>query len=741
MDVKNSVSNTTGLGFAFSDTVAGYVTGVDADRNGFRVATSDGREFQIRFSGSCYGELARNLGESYIDCTGQMRDMLQVGRFLYSYGVFYPDVPMALEAEHLVFVGRGPTEFVFERPDYWVRQIQELGNFYFRAQFGDGPVDYRNYRTSLDLYGRKIDSARQETDTISRLIFGFASAYLLTGDERFLESAEKGSDYLREHFCSVDTVEDTCYWYHAIDFAEAKGKKILNSDMADVPGMRRSSSAPVRERKLLSSEFGDDWDAIPAYEQIYALAGPTQTYRITGDPKIRKDIDRTLNMFNRYYRDYEGGGYFSHIDPVTFDPKAESLGRNRGKKNWNSVGDHAPAYLINLALATNEPEHLEMLIDTANTIATRFPDYENSAFVQEKFHEDWSADRTWGWQQNRGVVGHNLKIAWNLMRMVNAKQDDSYVALAEKIAGLMPKHGGDPQRGGWYDVVERALPEGQSIHRFAFHDRKAWWQQEQGILAYLILHGSLKKPEYLKQARESSAFYSAFFLDHDSGAVYFNVLANGMPFLLGTERNKGSHSMSGYHSFELCYLAAVYTNLLITKQPLDLHFKPKPGAFKDNILRVAPDMLPKGSIKIESVTVDGKEYSDFDAANLTVTIPQADDQVKIVVRIAPTEGLSHFSAHATIDKGVATLTLAGDADHMAVPALQAKLQEVIAAQPETLIIRVKELKTLTPGAIRALIFGKQKLRTDEDVQVIGANQAVKDALNATEFGESLTFVD
>ena len=152
-------------------------------------------------------------------------------------------------------------------------------------------------------------------------------------------------------------------------------------------------------------------------------------------------------------------------------------------------------------------------------------------------------------------------------------------------------------------------------------------------------------------------------------------------------------------------------------------------------------MLPKGSIKIESVTVDGKEYSDFDAANLTVTIPQADGQVKIVVRIAPTEGLSHFSAHATVDKGVATLTLAGDADHMAVQTLQAKLQEVVAAQPDTLIIRVKDLKTLTPGAIRALIFGKQKLRTDEDVQVIGANQAVKDALNATELGESLTFVD
>jgi hypothetical protein len=66
---------------------------------------------------------------------------------------------------------------------------------------------------------------------------------------------------------------------------------------------------------------------------------------------------------------------------------------------------------------------------------------------------------------------------------------------------------------------------------------------------------------------------------------------------MGTERFKGSHSMSGYHSSELCYLAAVYTNLLITKQPMDFYFKPQPGGFKDNILRVAPDILPEGSVR------------------------------------------------------------------------------------------------------------------------------------------------
>jgi hypothetical protein len=318
------------------------------------------------------------------------------------------------------------------------------------------------------------------------------------------------------------------------------------------------------------------------------------------------------------------------------DPRSESLGANRAKKNWNSVGDHAPAYLINLYLATGDPRYFKMLEYTFDTINAHFQDYDESPFVQEKFFEDWSHDRTHMWQQNRGVVGHNLKIAWNMMRMYGALPKKEYEAFARRIAALMPSVGGDLQRGGWYDVMERVCAPGQTQRRFGFHDRKAWWQQEQGILAYLILHGILKDKEYLRIARESSSFYNAFFLDHDDGAVYFNVLANGVPYLMGTERFKGSHSMSGYHSFELCYLAQVYTNLLITKRPLELYFKPIPGGFKDNILRVAPDILPQGSVFIERVWVDGSDYYGFDADKLTVNLPDSKKRLSVKVRLTPT---------------------------------------------------------------------------------------------------------
>lgn len=602
------------INFEFSDTIAGYVADFDSDSDTFTIKTSDNREYSVKFAPNTYAWISNNLNEPRQWCGEQMRDMLDDGRHVFVYGIYYPEAEdYVFEAQFLIFSGRKTEKYHFEKQDWWVKQIKALGEFYLKAQFGDEEIDYDNYRTTITLTGEKaLDHYRQETDTISRLVYGFSSAYMMTGDERFLEAAEKGTEYLRDHMRFVDMDENITYWYHGID----------------VDGNR--------ETKIFASEFGDDYDAIPAYEQIYALAGPIQTYRITGDPRILEDAGQTVDLFDRFYLDEEKGGYFSHLDPITLDPRSDSLGENKGRKNWNSVGDHAPAYLINLYLATGDERYGKMLEYTFDTITTHFPDYDNSPFVQEKFYEDWSHDSTHMWQQNRGVVGHNLKISWNLMRMFGELPKEEYEKFARKIAEVMPAIGSDLQRGGWYDVMERKLADGEQCHRMAFHDRKAWWQQEQGILAYLILKGVLGDDEFLRIARESSAFYNAFFLDHDDGAVYFNVLANGIPYLMGTERFKGSHSMSGYHSFELAYLAQVYTNLLITYKPMDLYFKPLPGGFKDNLLRVSPDILPRGSVRIGQVWVKDEPYDNFDAENLTVTLPDSKERVTIKVRIEPT---------------------------------------------------------------------------------------------------------
>ncbi|MCL2932666.1 MAG: hypothetical protein MGG11_10520 [Trichodesmium sp. MAG_R03] len=99
-----------------------------------------------------------------------------------------------------------------------------------------------------------------------------ATAYMMTGEEIFLEAAEKGTEYLRDHMRFVDLDEDVIYWYHGID---VQGE---------------------REQKIFTSEFGDDYNAIPAYEQIYVLTGPLQTYRVNGDPRIIDDTEKTIKF-------------------------------------------------------------------------------------------------------------------------------------------------------------------------------------------------------------------------------------------------------------------------------------------------------------------------------------------------------------------------------------------------------------------------------------------------------------
>ncbi|WP_250306224.1 AGE family epimerase/isomerase [Streptomyces sp. A 4/2] len=598
--------------FTFSDTVAGRVAGFDREARAFSVVTADGRSFEVSLDGGPSAELLHNLGEPYQDATSHIDELLTEGAFVLAHGIFYPhSETLRFEAKRLIFMGRDPEDFRFEEAGWWIRQIKEIAGFYRKAQFGDGPVDFGAYRTEIRLGGDKTASHVQETDTISRLVYGMASAFLLTGDDEYLEVAERGTEYLREHMRFVDTDENVVYWYHGLK---------VDGDI---------------EKKLFTSEFSDDYDALPAYEQIYALAGPVQTYRITGDPRIKADADATIRLFDRFYLDPEEGGYFSHIDPILLSPHHSSLGPNEGRKNWNSVGDHAPAYLINLYLATGERKYADMLEYTFDTIVEHFPDLKNSPFVQERFHKDWSPDTTHGWQQNRAVVGHNLKIAWNLMRMNALRPKDVYLQTALSLGESMPEVGSDRQRGGWYDVVERIKVDGEERFRFAWHDRKAWWQQEQAILAYLILHGITGRVDFRSEARDAQSFYNAFFLDHDEGAVYFNTMANGLPYLLGVERLKGSHSMSMYHSAELCYLAAVYNNLLAGGKAMDFWFKPDPALIEDRILRVAPDLLPAGTVRIAAVEVDGEEHTDFNAQALTVLLPETSGRVKVRVRLAP----------------------------------------------------------------------------------------------------------
>ena len=136
------------LTFSFSDTIAGYVIAADRERHAYRVRTSDDREFQVRIKANTYAQIVRNLGEPYIDCTAIIDEMLEPGRYVYTYGIFYPQGGAhVFEAQFLLFVGRKPGEYLFEKPDWWVRQIRGA-----RRLLPEGPV--RQARSTMPTTAR-----------------------------------------------------------------------------------------------------------------------------------------------------------------------------------------------------------------------------------------------------------------------------------------------------------------------------------------------------------------------------------------------------------------------------------------------------------------------------------------------------------------------------------------------------------------------------------------------------------
>ncbi|MQX37558.1 AGE family epimerase/isomerase [Roseospira navarrensis] len=662
-------------GYYQRTTMAGVVIDVDPPNATFSVSLRTGHTLPVRVNDTCVFSVMTNLDgvnrdsmptptnapkdEAPDSVPGRIRKYVLSNTYVVVEGTYMDHNHTTLfAAQKINIITSQPGRVLFEETHWWLSQISQMANRWL-----DNLFDHRRsytiddfsqfYRTNLNIQGMPTDNSIQECATLARLIYGLASAYLLTGNERYFLAARAGVAYQREAFRQVSHDGKYVFWAY---------------------GRQRHADGSVT--LLVPSQNGDDFNTIPLYEQIYALAGLTQYFRITLDWEVLDDIRRTIGTFQAFFHDGQDdpdrdppfpglGGYFSHIDPGTMRPDSIQLGdkKNQSRKNWNSIGDHIPAYLITLIQAL-EPlggdaseavkSLLEtcraILLETTDLIVTKFPD-PTCPYVNERFHADWTPDHDWEWQQNRAVVGHNLKIAWNLGRVANyykarekrhrglretaeaqdfGRRANEALTLARKLGDDMIRVGLDRTRPGVYDCVERKPANGMPI-QFTWGTHKDFWQQEQGILAYLILHHHFpEEGRYYREAHDLMAFWNLYFLDRERQGIFFRTDDTGMPIIEGTFADKGGHSISGYHAFELNFLAHLYIrSYLIPKEARGrdttfcLYFRlDKSNGVRS--LNVLPDFFPPGKLRITEVRVNGVSTPGL--------VPDAADEFQISIK-------------------------------------------------------------------------------------------------------------
>lgn len=688
-----------------SELIYGEIKALRLDQRLLRVQTLSDQELTVVLLPQVWAYELTNLGES-AQPLPDLNSALIPGRWLMLRCIVYSsDQSVVLEAHELVLTSCDSVEHFAHHQGWWTRQIAELADFYLRHLFGcsDNPeFDYNCYRSSLGLDGDVLVDGRQETAILSRLVYGFATAYLMTGKGLYLQAAQAGSAYLSEYCCQTDEATGFIYWFHGLEF-------------------QRDGSRAV----ILASEAADDLDAIACYEQIYALVGLSQTFRATGDPNLLDLCRKTIGFIRTYFRDPgPDGGYFSHIDPLTFNPFDDSLSRNRGRKNWNSIGDHVPAYLLELYLATGDEELRLFLLELQDLLLSHFEPADGSPFIQERFYADWTPDHSWGWQQNRAIVGHNLKMIWNLLRLQVLHPDERTIPFCKTLIEPLLTHGFDHLRGGWFDMVERTPP-----HHLCWHDRKIWWQQEQGILALLRLQMlEPNVPRWATYVDASLDFYNACFLDHERGGVFFSVTADGIPWLFGQEGQKGGHSMGAYHAFELCFSANTMINLMVRQESVALHFFVVPDTLPNRELRVAPDLFPAGSVRLGSVLLDGSPWSEFNAADLTVRLPAGTTPMTVVVRLEP--GNPGFelvpAAVASAEGDGALFIMRGYLCAYHLPIFRHCLEGLVVGS--TLRLDARELTGACPEGLRYLALLFQHSRHSQRLEILHMPSSLQEDL-------------
>jgi hypothetical protein len=214
---------------------------------------------------------------------------------------------------------------------------------------------------------------------------------------------------------------------------------------------------------------------------------------------------------------------------------------------------------------------------------------------------------------------------------------------ATAIGNRMKDVGVDLMRGGIFDALERH-PKNGFTTEFAWGPTKDFWQQEQAVLAYYIMHHATRKEEdkeeFLTLARYCTAFWSLFFIDQNYRKVYFRTSESGVPIIQGQYGIQAGHAIAGYHAFELSYLAHIYIRSYVEREDghsnFVLYYRPNANSGISS-LNVLPDFFRPGELKIIQYKINGIPYPVKGPQQFIyqIALPTLTDNTEVAVEYLP----------------------------------------------------------------------------------------------------------
>ena len=409
---------------------------------------------------------------------------------------------------------------------------------------------------------------------ISRQIFSFSTAYLLSGEEKYLDVAREAVDYLLKYGWD----QEYGGWFERIS----------------------QTGEPKITTKGASS-------------QIYNNVGLTQYYFVTGDERALSHVLKSVEIHKTYAHDKELDGYFMRLNrdlSVSDSSKA--------KHSHYGQGSLMP-YLI---MATRDSAVVSFSKHLADISIERMTDTVNSWILgyPNGFDREWNYVPFLVDGKESIYLGACSTAAIFFFHLYHLTGDESYLKNAQALGNKLCRYGWDKELGGWFNSVEKTPP-----YNFTGLQKSYWWIQIYGAFLQLQLYHVTQDEQYLENFRKTELFYESYFRDHEYGGVYLEVALDGS--LLG-EGNKAGSWHTSFHEIEHGFLNYLNLNLYVNNKPVVLHFK-LDGPKKHFVSPVSDQ-----EVQITGVRIDGKPWTNYDAQERSITLP-AGKNIDVEVTLAP----------------------------------------------------------------------------------------------------------
>lgn len=370
---------------------------------------------------------------------------------------------------------------------------------------------------------------------LSQQTYFYGVAYHLTGEEKYLQWAKAGVDYII---------------HNAYDEKTGGFAAFLLADGA------KPDHSPA-ETQITSQDLA------------YVLAGPAFYYYLTRDPDVLRVIDQGERfIFKRYD---ERLGLLRWVDDDFSDPPDHD---KAGQENLVAQLDQINAYLLTMApiVPDDEREHWKSDLEKASAAVRKFYDGGHNVFWGRM--DGLKDDKT-------GEIGHERLGAYDV--------DFGHTSKAFTMLYLAGRILKDNGMQHWallngtrvlkeaYVKEDGAWANGKNADGSLRKDRE-WWVYAELDQAAAVF--GFSQPAVWNYLPSTYAFWFDKFVDHQHGDVWAMVEQDGRH-----DRNpKTDLWKSGYHPAEHC-LVGYITSLAARRQPVPLYFAFKA---KEDLPTVSP---------------------------------------------------------------------------------------------------------------------------------------------------------